>query len=258
MAKRTNLWKAGLVLLATLLFSMAASAPSQAGSLTQTAQWYASVYGSQGPVLVIGAPAAQAAQTPTASTGTTTATKTGTGTATPPASTAQASLYEYYLTYHVENQGTATFSPAPTAPAPGTPTATPTITTLPATAPPSSSAIWSGYSSSYSLNADEQQLLGLVNQQRTANHLPAFTVNLRLSYLARLRAREMAATGNLTHFLPVYGTPPQMEEAAGIYGNPMGAENICEGPGVRVDNSALFNSPPTGPTCSIDRKPRSD
>ncbi|HUW64253.1 MAG TPA: CAP domain-containing protein [Spirochaetia bacterium] len=87
-------------------------------------------------------------------------------------------------------------------------------------------------------------MLSLVNQQRVANSLPAYTVNSKLSYLAHLRAQDMANHQVLTHYSPTYGTPPQMEETAGIYGNPMGAENICEGPSVTVDNSALFNSPP--------------
>jgi len=109
---------------------------------------------------------------------------------------------------------------------------------------PSVSAIVAAFNSSYTLLPAEEQLLGLINQQRVANHLPAFTVNLKLSDLARWRAEDMAVHQELTHYLPDYGTPPQMEEAAGIYANPFGAENICEGPSVTVDNTALFNSAP--------------
>ncbi len=104
--------------------------------------------------------------------------------------------------------------------------------------------IWAGYSAGYTLNADERQLLGLINQERVANHLPVFTVSLRLSYLARLRAQEMDDIQILTHFLPVYGTPPQMEEAAGLTGKLYGAENIVRAPDVASGNQALFNSPP--------------
>jgi len=180
MTKRAKLWKATMVLLTALAFSLAASAPSHADSLSRVAQWYATVYGTTGPAAIIGATSAAA------------------------------------------DQATAAATPAGTQ---------------------GGSSIMSGYNAGYSLNGDERQLLALVNGQRTANNLGVYSVNPELSYLARLRAQDMADNHNLTHYSPTYGTPPQMEEAAGIYGNPMGAENICEGPSVTADNTALFNSP---------------
>jgi|GEM_PF-3142460 len=264
MVKRARYWKAVVVLLTVSVLILAASSPSQADSLSQLAQWYAAQYGTNGPVIITGGTPVTTVPTPAPSgknTGTTTGSSPGTTTggqtttATNPApvtlNSNQSNLLQYYLTNYAGGApGTIIFSP-PTTSATTTGTTGTTGTTTAtgntgstSTPLPSGSNIWSGYSASYSLNADEQQLLGLVNQQRVANNLPAFKLNLKLSYLARLRAQEMAGTQTLTHYLPVYGTPPQMEETAGIYANPFGAENICEGPSVAVDNNALFNSAP--------------
>jgi len=253
MAKRVRCWKTGVILVAVCVLTLAASAPSLAQSLSQVAQWYAAHYGATGPVIVTTggtvSPTTVTSKTATvANSGTTGVQTTTVANETPVTTSGEESLLQYYLGNYAGNPPTTiTFSqPA----AGGTATGTAGTATVQSGGPgttsalPSGSAIWSGYSASYSLNGDEQQLLSLVNQQRVANHLPAFTLNLKLSYLARLRAQEMANIQTLTHYLPVYGTPPQMEEAAGIYGNPFGAENICEGPSVPVDNQALFNSPP--------------
>jgi len=194
-----------MIVLTALAFSMAASGPSNASSLTKVAEWYAAAYGTTGPALLIGAQPAAASS----------------------------------------GQTTSVVNPAGTAAAPGGSTAGPVTSPAVGTPPgdATASGIWSGYSADYGLNAEEQELFGLINQERTANGLAAYTINLKLSYLARLRAQNMANNDNLTHYSPTYGAPPQMEQAAGIWENPMGAENICEGPSVSADNTALFNSP---------------
>lgn len=167
------------------------------------------------------------------------------GASAPSSATSLAKVAQWYTTVYGSTGQLIPIGATPASASTTQPSSTvPANNTVPATTSPSASSIWSGYSAGYSLNAGEQQLLGLVNEQRAANKLSAYTVNLKLSYLARLRAQEMANDQTLTHFSPTYGTPPQMEEAAGISGNPMGAENICEGPSVSVDNTALFNSPP--------------
>jgi uncharacterized protein YkwD len=72
------------------------------------------------------------------------------------------------------------------------------------------------------------QMVGLINQARTAAGLPPYQVNPTLTALAMRRAEALASTGDFTHDLPQLGYPLAMEQAAGIRAWGMGAENIAE------------------------------
>lgn len=62
-------------------------------------------------------------------------------------------------------------------------------------------------------------------------------------HLAQERAVDLAA-GPFTSDLPVYGWPVQMEQAAGINTQGMGAENIAEAASVSQAFAMLMASPP--------------
>ncbi len=72
------------------------------------------------------------------------------------------------------------------------------------------------------------EMVGLINQARTAAGLPPYQVNPTLTAIAMRRAEALASTGDFTHDLPQLGYPLAMEQAAGIRAWGMGAENIAE------------------------------
>ena len=77
------------------------------------------------------------------------------------------------------------------------------------------------------LTAGEQQMLSLINQARAAAGLGALTINPTLENLANERAGVMAADNAITHDVPGYGYPAQMEAAAGYVAQASGAEDIA-------------------------------
>ncbi len=77
------------------------------------------------------------------------------------------------------------------------------------------------------LTGPEQQMLNLVNQARAQNGLGPLSVNPTLQRLAEERAAVMAENGAITHDVPGYGLPAQMEAAAGYSAYASGAEDIA-------------------------------
>ena len=87
-------------------------------------------------------------------------------------------------------------------------------------------------------------LIQLINQARTQQGLLPYTVNATLMRLAAIRAQALAADGVFTSDLPGLGWPVQMEQAAGISAQGMGAENIAEAATVTAAFQLLMASPP--------------
>jgi len=78
------------------------------------------------------------------------------------------------------------------------------------------------------LNADEKLMFDLVNQERVKAGLPAYTLDMRLVNLARLKSQDMVQNNYFDHVSLTYGTPYEMEKNAGISARVMGAENIAK------------------------------
>lgn len=122
---------------------------------------------------------------------------------------------------------------------------------VPATAPlasapsqPSSAAGTAAGQTASSGAAGAYTLIQLINQARTQHGLVPYTVNSTLMHLAQIRAQALATDGVFTSDLPLLGWPIQMEQAAGISAQGMGAENIAEASSVTAAFQLLMASPP--------------
>lgn len=128
---------------------------------------------------------------------------------------------------YLASQSTAAPSSRPTAARPAIPSA-------------NSSTPASG--SSATAQGPAATLIAWINQARAAQGLPPYAVNPTLMTLAQERAQALAA-GPFTHDLPGLGWPIQMETAAGIQAQGMGAENIAVAPNLQTAFSLLMASP---------------
>lgn len=73
-----------------------------------------------------------------------------------------------------------------------------------------------------------QQILSLVNAQRTANGLSPLTLNAGLSHVAQAKAEDMKNKNYFSHNSPTYGSPFDMMKSFGISYRTAG-ENIAKG-----------------------------
>jgi uncharacterized YkwD family protein len=78
------------------------------------------------------------------------------------------------------------------------------------------------------LNAYEQKVVDLTNQERAKNGLAALKVDAALSKMAREKSRDMSANGYFSHTSPTYGSPFDMMKQFGITYKYAG-ENIAMG-----------------------------
>lgn len=92
------------------------------------------------------------------------------------------------------------------------------------------------------LSAAEQQMLNLVNQERTSRGLAALKADLELTRLARLKSQDMINLNYFAHQSPTYGSPFDMMRAAGISYRTAG-ENLAGASSVERAHNALMNSP---------------
>ena len=122
------------------------------------------------------------------------------------------------------SQSTPAPQPAPPAPAPPQPAP-------PAPAPPVSG-----------LTQAEQQMLNLVNQERTGRGLRSLQADLELTRLARLKSQDMINLNYFAHQSPTYGSPFDMMRAAGVTYRTAG-ENLAGAASVERAHTALMNSP---------------
>lgn len=85
-----------------------------------------------------------------------------------------------------------------------------------------------GYDGGQILSQYEKQVIRLTNQERTSRGLQALQVDLQLSKVAGIKARDMRDRGYFAHQSPTYGSPFEMMEQFGISYTYAG-ENIAAG-----------------------------
>lgn len=81
---------------------------------------------------------------------------------------------------------------------------------------------------SYTLNAFEQQVVDLTNQERAKQGLAPLKVDIELSKVAREKSKDMAINNYFSHTSPTYGSPFDMMKKFGISYTAAG-ENIAKG-----------------------------
>jgi len=91
------------------------------------------------------------------------------------------------------------------------------------------------------LNADEQKMVDLVNQERARVGLAPLQVDMTLVKLARMKAQDMIDKGYFSHTSPTYGSPFDMMKAAGVQYRYAG-ENLAGAPTVESAHTNLMNS----------------
>jgi len=116
--------------------------------------------------------------------------------------------------------------PVETQPAPS-PTPTPTPTPGP---------------SESGMTADEQQMLNLVNGERTKLGLKPLVADPELVKVARLKSQDMVNKNYFSHNSPTYGSPFDMLKQFGITYKTAG-ENIAGNGSVSGAHTSLMNSP---------------
>lgn len=73
-----------------------------------------------------------------------------------------------------------------------------------------------------------QEVLKLVNQERSKQGLKALTLNTKLTSVANMKAKDMAVNNYFSHQSPTYGSPFQMLQQYGVSYSSAG-ENIASG-----------------------------
>lgn len=124
---------------------------------------------------------------------------------------------------------------------PGAPQPTPPQQPAPDPAPPAPQPPPSDQPSA-DLSADERAMLALINDARQKEGLRPLVANVQLTRLARLKARDIIEKGYFGHKSPTYGTPLEMERAAGIKARVMGAENLAKARDYRRAHGQLMAS----------------
>lgn len=126
-------------------------------------------------------------------------------------------------------------APSPT-PAPQ-PTPTPTPTPAPTPQPTTNTdALLTA-----PITAQEQQMVNLVNQERTSRGLKALAVDSRLVKVARMKSMDMIKNNYFGHQSPVYGSPVDLMKSQGITYRTAG-ENLAGNSSVTSAHTGLMNS----------------
>ncbi|MBS4031894.1 MAG: LysM peptidoglycan-binding domain-containing protein [Clostridiales bacterium] len=92
------------------------------------------------------------------------------------------------------------------------------------------------------LTQAEQQMLNLVNYERTSRGLRPLQADMELTRLARLKSQDMINLNYFAHQSPTYGSPFDMMRAAGVTYRTAG-ENLAGAPTVERAHTGLMNSP---------------
>ncbi|WP_125151926.1 CAP domain-containing protein [Clostridium rectalis] len=85
-----------------------------------------------------------------------------------------------------------------------------------------------GTNNDSSINALEQEVIKLVNEERAKISLPALKANVELSKVARIKSQDMIDKNYFSHTSPTYGSPFDMMKKFGIKYTTAG-ENIASG-----------------------------
>lgn len=91
------------------------------------------------------------------------------------------------------------------------------------------------------LTSQENEMLGLVNNERERNNLPALVIDLELTRVARIKSQDMEDNNYFSHYSPTYGSPFDMMDSFGIKYLHAG-ENLAGNPSVEDAHVALMNS----------------
>lgn len=141
-------------------------------------------------------------------------------------------------------QPTPTAAPIVPTKAPIDPTRTPSAPSTPERTPVPTATQRPSMDDDYtteSVSAQEQKALNLLNADRTANGLPALTLDAELSRLARLKSTDMRDNGYFAHESPTYGRAAEMLRRFGYAFNAVG-ENIAHHATVEKSEAAFMSS----------------
>jgi len=91
------------------------------------------------------------------------------------------------------------------------------------------------------LSADEQEMVKLVNEERTKLGIAPLQVDTELTKVARIKAQDMVNNKYFSHTSPTYGSPFDMMKKFGIRYSAAG-ENIAKNGSVLKAHVSLMNS----------------
>lgn len=91
------------------------------------------------------------------------------------------------------------------------------------------------------ISQEEQQMLDLVNQERSQRGLAPLKADLELTKVARVKAQDMIDNNYFSHQSPTYGSPFDMMSQFGIQYRTAG-ENLAGNQTVEAAHQALMNS----------------
>lgn len=91
------------------------------------------------------------------------------------------------------------------------------------------------------LTAQEQQMVTLINQERSKANLPPLTVDMEVAKVARTKAKDMVDNNYFSHYSPTYGSPFDMLKKFGVKYLHAG-ENLAGNPSIDSAHKALMNS----------------
>ncbi|KUK10682.1 MAG: SCP-like extracellular [Clostridia bacterium 41_269] len=92
------------------------------------------------------------------------------------------------------------------------------------------------------LTAEEQQMINLINKERTSRGLAPLVVDMRLVKTARMKSQDMINKNYFSHQSPTYGSPFDLMRSQGITYRIAG-ENLAGAPSVEIAHRNLMNSP---------------
>ena len=96
-------------------------------------------------------------------------------------------------------------------------------------------------STNYTITAEEQELLNLINEQRIAYGLSALKFDTELQKVAKLKAQDLVSKNYFSHNSPTYGSPFDMMKSFGITYKAAG-ENIAGNSTLKGAVTAWMNS----------------
>ena len=91
------------------------------------------------------------------------------------------------------------------------------------------------------LSSDAQQMLDLVNQERSKNGLKPLIADLELAHVAEVKSQDLVDNNYFSHYSPTYGSPFDMMKSFGIDYLSAG-ENLAGNSTVQKAHTALMNS----------------
>jgi uncharacterized YkwD family protein len=144
--------------------------------------------------------------------------------------------YNYY-SYRYSNP-TYSYKPVTTVPTTTKPVTMAPVTTKPVTTTPTTTTT---KPASATITAAEQQMVNLVNKERTNRGLAALQVDMQLVKVARMKSQDMIDNNYFGHQSAKYGSPFDMMKSQGITYRYAG-ENLAGADTVQRAHTNLMNS----------------